>query len=300
MTVKTKKCLLHILKMFRTPIRNVPETYSKIPNPDLLSSAEKSPSFDWPESGTKNIFIVPTETKKSVPEGQISADESQKESNQISLRAEVELLKNDFENEKHKNENLQNLLKEKEKTIQILSNHLTDKSSEIREMKRKFSAAETENMLEKTRFMAEIECFTQENKEIRDKLEKFKFIETQFFVSKQEIIRKFKNKIKKLKEIMIERHEKYKIRESAFHKEKSKLSDELESILNKFSLLEKNIPALKGFFNIGSIKTTDILNVSDDKLLKNIENEDYSFQADKNILKPSKVASGKENSLNFI
>ena len=291
--------------MFRTPLRNRFGNVITDKDLNLTFSSEKSPDSESPQEHSNNLFML---TLNKVNSQEKLNDEEIKnktlkdknyQRDDIYLRAEIELLKNDLENEKEKSENLEEKIKEKEKTIQMLTNHLNEKTLEIRSMKKNISELNTEHMIEKNRFLAELECFQKENEEFHQQLEDFKYSEYQFNVVKQEIVEMYKGKLKKFKEMMKERHEKYKSRENEFEREKSKLSDELSSLVKKFSVLENNIPALKGIIKKEINNKTEIHMSLDEGIFKDKQNEVNKMieknYTEKNMSKNLVIALGKEN-----
>ena len=286
------------LNMFRTPVRN---SFGKIitgRDLELTFSSEKTPSSESPQSHSKNLFIVTSSKNYQDEEVKQETTGGRKyDRDDIYLRAEIELLKNDLENERQKNEDLSGVLSEKEKEIKMIATQLVDKKNELRVMKKQISEINTEKLLESNKLNAEIECFQKENNDLHQQLENLKYVECHISILKQELSGMYQNKLQKFKDVMRERHEKYKLREAQFAKEKSKLSSELTSLLKKFSVLEEHIPALKGMINPTNLHKSE---TSEDVVFKVRENHpNKSHSCERSLKKNHAIASGKENNIIF-
>jgi hypothetical protein len=206
--------------------------------------------------------------------------------------AEIELLKNDLEREKMKNEELKEIIEEKALAIQNLQAQLTEKKAELSEMKKKEFDVISEFSLEKVRYDAKIECFQKENQELLEKLDEYKFVEQQVEVVRREIEEKYQKKIMRIKGAFKERFEKYKKREIKFISEQSRLSSELEGLLKKFEILEEKLPNLKEIIKQSCIKDKKI----EENLLKNVKNEIIGKAVlEQKTIKHITKAKGKEN-----
>lgn len=273
--------------MFRTPIRNSLGNVLTANDMDLTFSTEKTPSEESPLTYSNELFLIAdSESPKKKLEKILTVKDDQ-----ICLRAEIELLKNDIENEKQKNEDLSETVFQLEKNIKMLEGHLTEKKVEVRGLKRQVGEIMTEKVMQQNKLLAEIECFRNENAELCKQVEGMQYAEYQFSAMKQEITKMYKGKLQKFKEIMRERHEKYKLREAEFTRDKAKLSLELTFLLEKFSLLEKSIPALR---------RTSPIEVPEEIIFKPRENESKkSGLLEKFPGKGSLIFQGKENQIIF-
>jgi chromosome segregation ATPase len=271
--------------MFKTPVRNSFQTYDDEDDLEVNVYSHKNPSDMSPQNHSTYFFSY---TRDKTTETTEKIDKAYCD-NHIYLAAEMELLKNDLENEKQKTEDLELQLQEKDKTIKILSNHLNEKKNELRLVKKKLADAEADYMLDKNKCNTEIECFKRENSLLHEEIKKFKYAEREFEVSNQEITKYYANKINKLKQIMQDQYNKFKNKEIEHKREKSKLSKELETILNKFELVQEGLPKIKDFSKHEEINAQEnILKIINNLIIKDIS-------VDKQTIKNQDLVFGKEN-----
>ena len=110
---------------------------------------------------------------------------------------------------------------------------------------------------------------------------------------KQEISQIHRKKVSQMREIIKEKNAKHKARETQLIAEKKKLSEELNMILQKFTIVEKKIPALKEFFKLDSMKTLYNPHIPEEKILKNAS--DFNKAPENHFLLKNVVTADKEN-----
>ena len=122
--------------MFRIPVKKLLNEFASEGDSEQTVYDEDSSSIS--DSKSKDLFFMPVKINSNdhIKENRALINEENYKRNEFRLRAEIELLKNDIENEKLKNETLLAKIQEKDSTIEMLKKNVKDKQNEIRVSKK--------------------------------------------------------------------------------------------------------------------------------------------------------------------
>lgn len=204
--------------------------------------------IDFSESGSSNssvMFSLYSSEKVRLDDPAYETRlKVSKEPDDILLRAEIELLRNDVETEKQKNEILERQLEEKDRVLKYTQDILAKKKEELREMKvihiqKDFAKLTTQYKLESHKSdlcgydsyisqAEEIKQFTKEE-QLKSKLDSYK-------AKLKHVKAKYRSKLRQLEHTARLHYEHYKKKEEDLQKDKSESFAKLNKMISKLQL----------------------------------------------------------------
>lgn len=163
----------------------------------------------------------------------------------ISMVAELEIVKNDLEIERQRVEEQDGQLKDKQRALDLATATLSAKKGEIAELKKKIFEFANEGKAERLRLTAELEAVKADKQDLEDKLgslERNKQEELEAAINKVEA--KAKRRAAHMEELIRARHLKYKAKENAFRLEQQQTRLQLEAFHNTLALLGRQVPQI--------------------------------------------------------
>lgn len=229
------------LNMFRTPIRNV--FGDPMRDGDMVTSSQEMPlSSDRyspgssPESEVPKYFIC-SQRKEALP---VSCSKDD-----ISMIAELEIVRSDLESERQRTEELEKELKDKQRALESTSSTLSAKKGEIAELKKRILELSNEGKADKLKVAAELEAVKADKRDLEAKLASIE-------QKQQEVLDKAVNDIESkarrrtthMEELLRARHLKYKSKEKAFLLEQQQMRAQVAAFYQTLSQLGRQVPQI--------------------------------------------------------
>ena len=190
-------------------------------------------------SGAENESLEASQAVYTLPE-----KSPQHKEDPIQTIAELELLKYDLENERLRCESLQKELLEKDKSLSVSTSTLNEKRVEIAKLKHKNLELTTQLAESQGKWEGMADTLKGENEVARGELtalrakleqsERARMAQLSLCRGQmKEMKSKYKGQITELKQLLAERHSRYKEKENTFLQEKSRISSQLEQFQSK-------------------------------------------------------------------
>mmetsp|Transcript_21852 Transcript_21852/g.39839 ORF Transcript_21852/g.39839 Transcript_21852/m.39839 type:complete len:266 (-) Transcript_21852:200-997(-) len=225
------------LNMFRTPVRNVFGDPMRDGDLEAPISTDRFSPESSPELSEVPKYFLCSQKKESLPVSCSKED--------ISMVAELEIVRSDLEIERQHSEELERQLKDKQKNLESTSAILSTKKGEISELKKKILELSNEGKAEKLKLSAELEAVKADKKELEQKLLTLEHKQQDAIdAAVNDVETKSRRRLSHMEEMLRARHLKYKAKEKAFLLEQKQAKAQLAVFYETLNQLGRQVPQI--------------------------------------------------------